>query len=281
MDGQRRIARPLSGLIARNGDIIKSLRFSARFLAVGFVGFALLHGILQGGHLVYPGSPYMKLPGKIAGFMGQAADDIAITGVEQHDPKSLLPMINVKPGGSLVGFDAARARRVLETLDWVQQANVRRIFPNRLEIEIVEREAYVIWQNEGVFQLVDRTGKVMGKVTSVVDAGLPVVTGRGANMDAQALINDLEAMPDLKSAVKAAARVGERRWNLYLKNGVRLALPEHSTADDLKRAWAFLQQPAFVNAAIAGLDFRVRGEVRVQVAGADPITTAGTAPAAP
>jgi cell division protein FtsQ len=276
MDGQRRIARPLGRFLTRNGDVVPALRFSVRALGVGFVGFAVLHGILQGGHLDYPGSPYMKLPGKIAGFLGQAADDISISGVEKHDPKHLLGVIGVKPGGSLIGFDAARARRVLESLDWVQQANVQRKFPNRLEIDVIEREAYVVWQNEGVFQLVDRTGKVMGKVTSTAEANLPVVTGRGANMDAQSLINDLEAMPDLRLMVKAAARVGERRWNLYLKNGVRIALPEHSTVDDLKRAWAFMQNPAFVDAGIAGLDFRIKGEVRVQVAGADPVTTSST-----
>jgi cell division protein FtsQ len=276
MDGQRRIARPLSRFHTRKGDIIKPLRIAARVMAVGFIGFSIMHGVLKGGHLDYPGSPYMKLPGKIAGFIGQAADDIAIAGVESQDPKDLLAVIGVRPGGSLIGFDAARARRILESLDWVQEASVKRVFPNRLEIEITEREGFVIWQHEGAFQLVDRTGKVMGRVNSVVNASLPVVTGRGANMDAQSLVNDLEAMPDLRLMVKAAARVGERRWNLYLKNGVRIALPENSTADDLKRAWAFMQSPALVNASIAGLDFRTAGEVRVQVAGVDPVTTATT-----
>jgi cell division protein FtsQ len=130
-----------------------------------------------------------------------------------------------------------------------------------------------------VFQLVDRTGQVMGPVAQSANPGLPVVTGRGANVDAAALVNDLEAMPDLRLMVKAAARVGERRWNLYLKNGVRIALPEHSTAEDLKRAWAFMQNAALVDAGIAGLDFRIPGEVRVQVAGADPVATSSTTPA--
>jgi cell division protein FtsQ len=279
MDGQRRFTRPLSRVTTRSGDVIPSLRFAARALAVAFLGFALMHGLLQGGHLDYPGSPYMKLPGKIAGVIGQAADDISIIGVDQHDPKGLLPIIGVKPGGSLIGFDSARARRVLESLDWVQAATVQRKFPNRLEINVVEREAFVIWQNEGVFQLVDRTGKVMGGWQPGTPSSLPVVTGRGANIDAQALINDLEAMPDLRLMVKAAGRVGERRWNLYLKNGVRLALPENNNVEDLKRAWAFMQSSALVDAGIAGLDFRIAGEVRVQVAGVDAITTASTTPA--
>jgi cell division protein FtsQ len=279
MDGQRRLAGPMNRFHTRTGDVILSLRLAARSLAVGFIGFAIMHGVLQGGHLDYPGSPYMKMPGKIAGVIGQAADDIAISGVERRDPKDLLALIGVRPGGSLIGFDAARARRVLEQLDWVEQADVQRKFPNRLEISIVEREANVIWQHEGVFQLVDRTGKVMGKIASAADFNLPVVTGRGANVDAQALINDLEAMPDLRLLVKAAARVGERRWNLYLKNGVRLALPENSTVEDLKRAYAFMQNGAFADGSIVGLDFRIAGEVRVQVAGADPVTTSSTAPA--
>ncbi len=276
MDGQRRLPRPLSRVLTRRGDVVPSLRIAVRALSVGLLGFAVLHGLLQGGHLDYPGSPYLKLPGKMAGVIGQAADDIAITGVDQHDPMGLLSSIGVRPGGSLIGFDAARARRLIESLDWVQSASVQRKFPNRLEISVVEREAFVIWQHEGEFQLVDRDGKVMGGWKPGTSSSLPVVTGRGANIDARALINDLEAMPDLRLQVKAAGRVGERRWNLYLKNGVRLALPENNTVEDLKSAWAFMQNPAFVDTDIAGLDFRIPGEVRVQVSGVDPVTTAST-----
>ena len=34
----------------------------------------------------------------------------------------MLSAIGVTPGGSLIGFDAARARSMLENLDWVASA---------------------------------------------------------------------------------------------------------------------------------------------------------------
>ena len=39
------------------------------------------------------------------------------------------------------------------------------------------------------------------------------------------LINQLSAYPDIMLQVKAAARVGSRRWTLYLDNGITVQLP--------------------------------------------------------
>jgi hypothetical protein len=50
------------------------------------------------------------LPGKAAASWGMAAEDITITGLEHHEPDVLLAAIGVKPGASLIGFDAGASR---------------------------------------------------------------------------------------------------------------------------------------------------------------------------
>ncbi|MGE0008492.1 MAG: cell division protein FtsQ/DivIB, partial [Parvibaculaceae bacterium] len=121
-------------------------RFMARAGACALLFGAIMHGLVIGGHLDYDGSPWRKLPGQLASSLGFAADDIRITGLVHQEPEALLSAIGVTPGGSLVGFDAKRARALLENLDWVAQATVMRKYPNRLDIVVTERQPFAIWQ---------------------------------------------------------------------------------------------------------------------------------------
>jgi cell division protein FtsQ len=124
----------------------KRVRFATLAGAVAILAATILHGILLGGYLDYEGSPWQELPGRIAGLGGFAADDIKIEGLTNHAPEAVLAAINVKPGGSLIGFDALQARRILENLDWIASAKVQRLFPNQLEVDVVERVPFALWQ---------------------------------------------------------------------------------------------------------------------------------------
>ena len=266
MDGQRRVPRPLKRLLHRRGDCPLAYRMGARFAAVAFLGFAIVLGIVEGGHLNYPESPWQKLPGKLASFVGQAAEDIEITGVEQHDPRLVLDAIGVKPGGSLIGFDPSQARERLEALDWVHDANVRRAFPNRLLVNVTEREAFAIWQKNGTHYVVDREGVAMSGINPALLRGVIVVSGEKANVAAEQLVNQLEAVPDLKAMVSAASRLGMRRWNLYLANGTKILLPPDGVEDALQRALDLERSSRLLSGQAAELDLRIAGEARIAVA---------------
>src|SRR6266545_4367114 len=201
-------------------------RSLTRSAACLFLVAAIAYGLITGGHLDYAGSPWAKLPGKMASLLGFAADDIRVTGLVHQDPEMVLSAIGVEPGGSLIGFDANRARKLLENLDWVASAEVVRRFPNRLDIVVGEREPFAIWQRGGMHYVIDKAGTAVSAIDPARVSVLPLVTGEGAHLAARELINQLEAAPAVKSHLLAAARVGARRGTLYLDNGVKLALPE-------------------------------------------------------
>jgi cell division protein FtsQ len=242
------------------------VRFAMRASAVLFLGLVLGTGLVRGEYLNYEGSKWLKLPGKAAGLVGMAAEDISITGLEHHEPQQLLAAIGVDPGGSLIGFDAGHARRILEGLDWVEAAKVQRLFPNQLAIEIREREPFAIWQRGNAYYVIDKSGSAMSGLAASELVRLPLVTGEGANTAAAELINQLAAYPDIVLQVKAAARVGKRRWTLYLDSGITVQLPEKgwqealATADELNRTQRLLSR------GIRSVDLRLAGRVIVEVA---------------
>ncbi len=247
-------------------DCARQYRIAARSFSVLFLATALIGGVVGGGHLNYAGSPWLKLPGQLAGLFGVAALDIKMTGLQNHEAEDVLAAINVRPGAPLFGFDAKRARETLETLSWIDSAAVTRSFPNQLHIEIVEREPFVIWQNDGAFLVVDKNGAPMGSFSPQATHVLLQVVGEGANEAAQNLINQMEATPALFREIKAATYVGGRRWNLLMKNNLTIALPQLEVGSALQAAQMHYFAAASQSGKVKMLDMRVAGEVAYHAA---------------
>lgn len=245
-------------------------RFAMRAAAVALLGAVIGSGLSGGGHFDYDGSEWLMLPGKAAGLAGLAAEDISITGLEHHEPEVLLAAIGVQPGGSLIGFDAGHARRILEGLDWVERAKVQRLFPNQLAIEVKEREPFAIWQRGEAYYVIDRQGSAMSGLAAAELVRLPLVTGEGANAAAAELINQLAAYPGIMLQMKAAARVGKRRWTLYLDSGITVQLPENGWQDALRMADELNRTQQLLSRGIRSVDLRLAGRVIVEVAELDP-----------
>jgi len=243
----------------------RSARFLARAGALSILALAVGFGLHDGGHLKYPGSPWENASGRIASLFGFAADGIKIAGLKYHDAESVLTPLGVRPGGSLIGFDAANARHLLENMDWVLSAKVMRLFPNQLEIVVVEREPFALWQRGGSHYVIDKTGSAMSSLDPARMAGLPLVTGEGAQSAISDLVNQLEAHPRLKSKMLAAARVGQRRWTLHLDNGVSIALPEKDAERAMARVEELDRRYELLSKGIKGIDLRIAGRVTVMV----------------
>jgi len=229
------------------------MRLLARASGVGFLGAAIAYGTMLGGHLD------SAAKGNLAGYFGYAAEDIRISGLQWQSPPAVLAAIGVEPGGPLIGFAPSKARRALEDLDWVASARVQRRYPNQLEVHLVERQPFAIWQRNGGFQVIDKAGTVLTGIAADAVSGLPLVTGKGAGNAVAQLVNHLEAVPGIGSKMTAAGRVGERRWNLYFTGPVKVLLPESG----LKEALAVLSdldvRHRMLDRNVAVIDLRVAG----------------------
>ena len=237
----------------------------ARMFSILFLAAAIAHGALRGGILDYEGSPLRNMSGKFASMVGMAAEDIRVSGLTHHDPELLFHALGVRPGASLVGFDAAEARRTLEAMDWVAAAAVQRQYPNRLDINVAERVPFAIWQHGGAYSLIDKAGVAMGGLELMGQSQLPLVTGNEANLGAAEIVNHLEAYPLLFRKVSAVAMVGKRRWTLYLGNGVKVALPAENVDEALGQLNKLDAEAGLLSKAVSLIDMRAPGQMTVSV----------------
>jgi len=237
------------------------VRLAVRASAVAFLGLALFHSLDRGGHFDDPASPFYNLEGRMAAVIGQSAERIEVRGLSHHKARNVLAAIGIKAGGSMLGFDPQSARHLLENLDWVKRARLAKVYPNGLVIDIVEREPIALWQTEGEFYPVDAEGVAIASLPAARFSRLPVVTGEGANKAAKALINQLDTLPRVKSALRAAARVGKRRWNLYFASGLKVLLAEDDGGAALARLEALDEETGVLSRALRVLDLRQPGRL--------------------
>ncbi len=95
--------------------------------------------------------------------------------------------------------------------------------------------ACAVWQHHRKFDLIDQDRHASFRHARPDDFSrrLPQVVGGGAPQAASDLVDMLASEPDLARHVTASVRIGGRRWNLELDNGIEVALPE----DAPEAAW--------------------------------------------
>ena len=90
---------------------------------------------------------------------------------------------------------------------------------------------------------------------------LPVVVGPNVPTQMEALLHVLRAEPLLYANVAAAMRVGERRWNIRLSNGVTVMLPEENATHAWQRFAQLVREDAILTRAIDSIDLRMEDRV--------------------
>ncbi len=212
---QRRLARPGLALLLMG--------------AAGLAGLALVRSLEQGESVA-------GRLGHATAHLGLRVRQVIIEGRQKTPEPLLRAAIGLSPGDPLLSFSLVAARERIEAIRWVQQADVERRLPDTLIVRLTERRPYAVWQREGRFVLIDRDGDVVTDSDVATFAReLPLVVGPGAPAAAARLLDALAAQPKILDRITACVRVGERRWNLHMKNGADIQLPEGGEVAALAR----------------------------------------------
>lgn len=133
--------------------------------------------------------------------------------------------------GNFFTLDLARTRAVFEKLPWVRGANVRRQWPDRLEVALEEHVPLARWGNAA---LVSARGEVFA---AAYDGKLPLFIGPQTSVKEIAIQygyfrRSLAAIGQVPSQVQVSAR---RAWQIRLENGLTLELGREHIESRLDR----------------------------------------------
>jgi cell division protein FtsQ len=132
-------------------------------------------------------------------------------------------------------------------------------------ISITERAPFALWQKEGRVGVVADDGTVLEPYVAAPYTKLPLVVGTGAELRAAEFLRQLAGFPELRNNVRAAVLVAERRWNLWLTNGVDVRLPEFDLDKALVQLAALDRGGKLSSRDITIIDLRLPDRVTVQL----------------
>ena len=222
-------------------------------------------GIVKGGHVEELSSALSDTRNAIANSAGFRITAVAINGRKQLTQDEVLGIGGVNGRSSLLFLDAAAVRDKLKANPWIADATVLKLYPGQLQIDIVERSAFALWQQDGRLSVIADDGAVLEPYLSRRFLSLPLVVGKGAETHAKDFLALLARYPQVRSVTKAAIFVGERRWNLRLKDGLDIRLPENDVGNALASLSRLDKEERLFSRDIVAVDMRLPDHLMVQL----------------
>lgn len=145
-----------------------------------------------------------------------------------------------KLAGNFFTADLARSKHAFESVPWVRQAIVKRVWPNRLAVHLEEHRPAAVW---GEDRLVNSYGEVFeANLGDVEDDSLPMLQGPdGSSIHMLAMLNRLRPLfARLDAHVDTLTLSGRGSWRVGLDTGAEVELGRGSDDEVLERTDRFL-----------------------------------------
>ena len=195
---------------------------------------------------------------------GLEVQEVLVEGRNETDRAAVMAAIQVKRGDPIMKFDPEAARAGLERLRWVATATVERRLPDTVFVKLDERRPMALWQRDGKLALIDRDGEVLTERELGRYNNLLQIIGADAPKHAQELLGHLGTVPALFKRVNAATRIGGRRWDLHLSNGVIVRLPESDIGGGLHHPADQEAKQPVLDRDIVAVDLRMPDRLVIQ-----------------
>lgn len=262
--GDNRDDRPsrLSIFLRRRRRMVRPLALAIVLLAVAAGGAVVVRDMKSE-------ERFAPIRARLVSMLPLRITDIQVSGRVLTNEAALRGALGVHVGDPVLGFSVEGARERIDTLPFVDHSVVERHLPGTIVVRLTERSPFAVWQNQGHFMLIDRAGnQVRDQGMTGKDAQafmqLPLVVGLGANTAASPLIDALAGQPVVRDHVAAAVRVGLRRWNLVLRDGTNVLLPEGEEIPALKRLANLQAAMKLLDRPVISIDLRLPDRMVVE-----------------
>ncbi len=185
-------------------------------------------------------------------------NNVEISGASEKLVLEIKDLVNNTLSGKISRLRVSNLREKIIEIARVKNAFVKLTMNGNIIVKVIERKALVVFFDGKIYVLLDKDGV---RISSYNDwkltPNLPLIVGKGA--DTQLLgFKKLysENLQSLIPEIEFYEWVGERRWNLHLKNKLVIKLPEKNLQKGLNLLSFLRERNFFNNNRISVIDLR-------------------------
>ncbi|MEG8099037.1 cell division protein FtsQ/DivIB [Candidatus Liberibacter brunswickensis] len=226
-------------------------------LFVFFVAISGIYGVFVGGHT----NTVINI---IDSFIGFSIKKIRMLGNVETSEVDIIRCLNLRSSTSLISFEAVKTQKNLLSLPWIDNAEIHKIYPDTIEIRLVERNPFAIWQNNSNFYLIDKNGRVISLLDNTRFSHLPVLVGKNIEQAIKSF-EKLSTIGSITKLVKAYNWISERRWDLHLHNGIIIKLPEENFNTAISNILELQDKYKILDRDISVIDMRLPDRLTIRL----------------
>ena len=204
--------------------------------------------------------------------LGFVVERVDVMGEGRLRESDVVQALGVVPGDYLFDLDISAAQKRVENLSWVERAVVRRLWPDRIVVQIIERKPYALWQNEETLHLVDKDGGVIALASNDDVSGLPLIVGAEAPENFSEIHDVLGQYPNLETRAYAMVHYNTGRWDLILNEGdLKIKLPSKNIHSSLQKLGVLQSRTRILDREISVIDLRLPDRISLSPIASEPV----------
>ena len=182
-----------------------------------------------------------------------------------HTPRDILvAATDLRLGDPILGINIDAVHKRISAIGWVEDVIVERRMPSTIRISIRERLPMGLLQTANGHQLIDAHGVIIKNAKASDFTHLPVITGDESAVHAEKILSVLKTEPELFAEVWAISYQSGRRWDVHLRNGIEIRLPEAEPRQAWSRLAIMERRKQIINRDLAVIDLRIPEQLIVE-----------------
>ena len=193
------------------------------------------------------------------GFNNDTTPNLIVLGNNYIDKKSLIYELKTKLDEDRNSNNLDLISNVLNKKNLIKKFIITKTSNNLITIKIEEKNIIGLLNIENNNYLIDEFNNIIETKITPNLFHLPVFIGKNSNKNASVILNLIKES-DINLNYLSFSFVDQRRWNINLKNGVKILLPETKVLDTLKLLNKVTSKYNILNGNFIEIDMRIYGK---------------------
>ena len=182
---------------------------------------------------------------------------ILVKGAREPLKKEIIILVQ---NAATKGFSALKAqalREKIQDINRVEKAFVKLSTDGLVFVEVIQRKEAVVYFNNHLYEVLDSNGIILSiKQDYQGLSSFPLLVGKDGQKNINELLSLVNEIGSYQSEVLYYEWVGERRWDVHMKNGLVFKLPENNLSEGLVVMRMFLNETDKLLKPIVSVDLR-------------------------